>query len=156
MQVDRQCGSCSACCYTYEIEEMKKPEHKWCKYALKGRGCSVYSKRLDVCKNFRCSWLNGFEAKDLRPDKSRFVMNFINPDEWSLGTMFHMNEFISGALQEPVVERIIDHFTKENMSIVLTYRNGKKKVIFKLDYWLGLNDAQRIIFKDHSEVVLVP
>jgi hypothetical protein len=41
-----------------EIAELDKAAHTWCSHCRPGRGgCSIYTDRPPVCRNFTCAWL---------------------------------------------------------------------------------------------------
>lgn len=71
------CGSCSACCFVFEIQEIGKAPLCWCpKLRRRGplRGCSCYSTRPADCRAFRCVWLVGNRPAAERPDRIGFVL----------------------------------------------------------------------------------
>jgi hypothetical protein len=61
----RNCGECSLCCVLPAIPELGKPANTPCEH-LTANGCGIYAKRPEVCRRFRCHWLDG-EGTD-RPD----------------------------------------------------------------------------------------
>jgi hypothetical protein len=63
----RSCGDCSLCCKLLDIDEpeIEKPAHKWCTHCRPGKGgCTIYSARPPVCRNFACEWLINPELSD--------------------------------------------------------------------------------------------
>jgi hypothetical protein len=77
------CGNCSVCCKIPSIPEINKPSNTWCHHYAKGVGCSIYQDRPQVCRDFKCYWLQGVLAgysknqTGPRPDKSKvFVLEF--------------------------------------------------------------------------------
>lgn len=69
----RQCGECSLCCKLIEITEIGKPARQWCPDWDKGKGCTIYENRPDVCRNFSCLWLTGELPEKLSPRRTRVV-----------------------------------------------------------------------------------
>lgn len=71
----RSCGECQACCIAPYIKELAKPAHVRCEH-LNQRGCGVYTKRPEVCREFDCAWLHGFYglSHSQRPDKSGLII----------------------------------------------------------------------------------
>lgn len=61
------CGQCRACCVAFGIPEMDKPPHVPCKH-LCDHGCGIYSTRPNVCRTFRCVWLQSNGDEIHRPD----------------------------------------------------------------------------------------
>lgn len=65
----RTCGSCNVCCTSLEIKdgEFFKPADTECPAARPpqpGTGrCAIYANRPEVCRIFRCAWLNGCFAE---------------------------------------------------------------------------------------------
>jgi hypothetical protein len=73
----RVCGDCRLCCKTLEVPELGKAPGKWCAHAYNepgGAQCSIYDKRPESCRAFRCMWLDGFFEDRDRPDRSRLVV----------------------------------------------------------------------------------
>lgn len=73
---DRDCGECTVCCEALKIEELSKPEGELCKHCEKGKGCTVYQSRPDVCKQWFCMWRWFPFAKNVRPDKSGILLSY--------------------------------------------------------------------------------
>lgn len=90
LEFQRSCGECTACCVLPRIpigEDSDLLEGKQgytpCKYLRThncGTGCSIYSQRPQLCKDYRCLWRAGIIQGDerRRPDK--------------LGLMFTLDE----------------------------------------------------------------
>ena len=70
----KSCGTCNMCCKSLEIDYFNKPMGVLCKH-WKGTGCSIYSERPQVCRDFECDWR---EDRDLpitmRPDKTGVIL----------------------------------------------------------------------------------
>lgn len=79
----RKCDECSVCCYVGYVPELEKQPHVSCQYIKTSAcgSCSLYNKENlpKTCKEYRCSWLNGYGGIDSRPDKSGVMItdNFI-------------------------------------------------------------------------------
>ena len=74
-RIKRQCGECTACCFTFANQELEKPQSCWCPKVVKKGGCSIYSTRPRECQWFFCDWLQGnYEERD-RPDKIGIVLD---------------------------------------------------------------------------------
>jgi hypothetical protein len=90
MAKERTCRSCTACCtylrtesqpgYTtrYDTgEDIAKPAGISCRF-LTDQGCGIYEARPQVCRKFRCDWLQGrkgFDMKDAPDLKGSFSVN---------------------------------------------------------------------------------
>jgi len=105
----RQCGDCKLCCKVFTITEMNKVAGEWCPHCP-GKGCSIYQSRPDMCKEYRCMWLERPETfpDELRPDRTSVVMNeFAEPGL----PIIELHESQRGAAKVllPVVEPVRDH-----------------------------------------------
>jgi hypothetical protein len=72
------CGDCRACCYVKQVEAIGKPEFTMCNHAEEGkRGCSIYAKRPQSCKDYFCGYRYGLigDGELLRPDKSGLLFD---------------------------------------------------------------------------------
>jgi hypothetical protein len=76
----RSCGSCTLCCKTYAILELKKPAGCWCPNAVKGGGCSIYVSRPRECAKFYCTWILGWFDENDRPDKIGVVFDAVSKE----------------------------------------------------------------------------
>ena len=57
------------CCKSLEIEHFNKPMGVLCKHWKDG-GCSIYSERPQVCRDFECEWLTQRDLpRHFRPDR---------------------------------------------------------------------------------------
>jgi len=57
------------CCSALEIAELKKSAGPVCVNCRLGGGCTIYSDRPDVCREFECEWLTRRDlSRQLRPD----------------------------------------------------------------------------------------
>jgi len=74
--LERECGSCTACCVflrkSREPGDLRLTACQYLKqdtFGFSGQGCSIYAQRFDVCKDFKCDYLLG--KTDERPDHAR-------------------------------------------------------------------------------------
>jgi len=71
----RSCAGCTLCCKLLEIEELEKPEGKWCPDCAPKSGCRIYDRRPPVCKNFYCLYLISPRLGDhWKPSKSKMIV----------------------------------------------------------------------------------
>lgn len=70
----RSCGSCTLCCKVLAVPEIAKPAGHWCPQARKGTGCSIYDTRPEMCREFRCLWLQGHLSAEHKPDRIHGVV----------------------------------------------------------------------------------
>jgi len=80
----KTCGPCTMCCSVLEIAEMKKPAGPLCIDCQLGSGCSIYSSRPQVCRDFECEWLIRRDlSRRLRPDLvGAILMEDADSDEY--------------------------------------------------------------------------
>jgi hypothetical protein len=84
----RSCGTCSLCCKLYEIPELDKPSHVWCRHCRPGKGgCSIYQERPPVCVDFRCLWLTGQLGDEWWPPRSKIVVTHYWDEEGNFPIM---------------------------------------------------------------------
>lgn len=69
LQTHRECGRCQACCVAPRLDERDKPAYTRCRDLVRS-GCRNYKSRPDPCRQYKCLWLQGWGAKDDRPDKT--------------------------------------------------------------------------------------
>jgi len=90
MKKERNCTSCTACCTFLKIEsqmgyttrydtgeDIAKEAGVSCRF-LTPSGCGIYAVRPQVCRKFKCDWLQGrkgFEAKDAPALKGVFSVD---------------------------------------------------------------------------------
>lgn len=72
-----KCDGCTACCTVCGIKATDSPEGKPCRYAVPGRGCTIYDTRPEECDGFDCFYSG-------QPD----IPEFLRPD--NLGVMLEM------------------------------------------------------------------
>lgn len=75
-EIDRQCHQCAACCRILEITDpdlnkaygepcphLERKEHR-----RRYGACTIYERRPETCRRFRCLWLDGLGTNADRPD----------------------------------------------------------------------------------------
>jgi Fe-S-cluster containining protein len=68
------------CCKILVIEELEKDAGPLCKHCKIGKGCKIYTKRPNVCREYECGWmLNRDMGPQLRPDKTGTILQ-VDPD----------------------------------------------------------------------------
>jgi len=102
-----KCGDCNVCCEVLSIKGFKEAGVKCEK--LCGDGCSIYSKRPDACKHFKCVWLASGWPEEFRPDKSGIML--------------------AGFKDQISAYRIKDNINKNLFSFILKTSSKNKKVV---------------------------
>lgn len=92
----RACGSCTACCKTHEVYSIQKSAGTWCAWCVPQKGCALYSRRPQECRDFQCEWLKGWGVEDDRLDRSNLVFDYALGG--ALGAVLMVREVARGAL----------------------------------------------------------
>jgi Fe-S-cluster containining protein len=72
------------CCKVLEIDEFKKPAGRLCVHCELGKGCGIYEKRPDVCREYECLWLTERDLSvSLKPERiGALLMEDPDSDEY--------------------------------------------------------------------------
>jgi len=74
----RSCGKCSLCCTVLRVDELRKPAGRACPQLRGDGGCGIYTRRPDICRAYRCLWLQGrFDEAD-RPDRIGGIVDLLS------------------------------------------------------------------------------
>lgn len=72
----RSCGACTLCCTVLRVDELDKLGGTPCAYLRRGGdGCSIHERRPEICRAYRCHWLQGGLEEDDRPDRLGAVID---------------------------------------------------------------------------------
>jgi len=118
-----ECGNCTLCCKLLNIKETDSKPTEYCKYCTPEIGCNIYDERPESCRIFECAWKQMEKAHiDLRPDKCNVLF-----EKWSDNVMVgSMNvSYISD-----LVEKQIDHFRSEGISVIMLNNFEKYRTYF--------------------------
>ena len=104
---NRRCGSCTLCCKVLTVEELSKPNGKWCAHCVTGRGCAIYDDRPNECRAFQCGYILWPElGEHWLPARSKLVPAF-KPD--GLEIIIHVDPGVPNAWRaEPYYSEIRD------------------------------------------------
>jgi hypothetical protein len=75
--LNRDCGSCHACCIWLGIDELQKWTGERCKHLAtrtKTHHCGIYDSRPKACVQYQCMWLAGWGPDNLQPSKSGMLI----------------------------------------------------------------------------------
>lgn len=111
----RTCGHCTACCLTHSVPEIKKEKGFWCPSCSIGKGCKVYQKRPESCREFQCLWLGGTGDDSFRPDRLGAVFSCTEDDK--LGQIYCVVYTNKAGPIDPKVEKVIRAFLDLNMMV---------------------------------------
>lgn len=84
LPLDRECGTCYACCVFLDIEELKKKGGRPCKHLHHRdvtKRCAIYDKRPHACSDYHCMWMTGCFTDDMRPDHCGLLGTIYNDPE---------------------------------------------------------------------------
>jgi hypothetical protein len=71
----KACGTCMMCCKLPLIKELDKPADRWCRHAVIGKGCGIYTDRPPVCQSFHCQWIRDAQlGPEWKPEKAKFIL----------------------------------------------------------------------------------
>jgi Fe-S-cluster containining protein len=107
----RQCGPCTACCFSFAVtlDDGPKPACEVCKH-LSARGCGIYHKRPTECRTFECMWRSGFFNEEMRPDlvNAIFAITYKHADGWWIFRLRPAYEGEQSPKVSQLVQRIMD------------------------------------------------
>lgn len=72
----RACGECSLCCIVLRVDELGKLAGEPCPKLGEHGGCTIHPTRPDVCREYRCHWLEGGLDPGDRPDRIGGLVDF--------------------------------------------------------------------------------
>jgi len=133
---DRSCGSCRACCTLPDIPELNKPINTPCPNVSTDPdrpGCTRYDSRPDVCRGFKCGWLNGLGDPEDRPDRLGIMWQQVDlgvsaparSDASRLAGLAFV-EVWPGALQQPRAVQWLRRFEAARPGQILTRLAGAR------------------------------
>lgn len=76
--LQRECGECSLCCTVLRVDELRKLGGVACAALAKGGGCGIYATRPNICRAYRCLWLQGQLEPEDRPDRLGAVLDLVS------------------------------------------------------------------------------
>lgn len=120
--VQNKCGSCTSCCVDLEIAEydFRKPARDTCPHLAKTSGCSIYKTRPEVCREFRCLWLDDpYAGEEDRPDNCGFLAWFTEP------TVLKITETREGSLYSKRYNAIVTSAKALNVLVCVEPLEGE-------------------------------
>lgn len=104
------------CCTVLRVDELRKLGGVSCA-ALGARGCTIYERRPQICRAYRCLWLQGrLDAGD-RPDRLGAVLDLVHEGGAAL---LAIREAVPGATEaNPRLAAIAAHW-REAMPVRIT------------------------------------
>jgi len=127
MQDKRTCGTCTECCKTHPVDELKKRAGKWCQFRVKGQGCRIYAQRPGGCITFDCQWLKGHGEESDRPDRTGIVIDFLTFE--SIGNTMVLCEGVHGAFASEYGEALAAHYISLELPVLQRHLSGKEVLL---------------------------
>jgi hypothetical protein len=117
---ERPCGGCTVCCKVASVPEIGKPANAWCANCDKGKGCRIYERRPQACRDFYCLWkvMPDF-PEELRPDKCKVLWQLTEDGEVAVATTEYPQ-----ALQTRRQETLLRNFHCLGIAVVVRSSRG--------------------------------
>lgn len=113
----RECGECTWCCYFMASKELNLVVGEQCTHCTTD-GCSVYSTRHDICRSFKCVWLQQPQIPDsFRPDKSGLLVEM--PGACNTYIAFVIPEVAGDVSTNSYISTFIQKINESGHSIVV-------------------------------------
>lgn len=123
----RICGTCTECCKTHPVHELKKRAGKWCQFRVKEQGCRVYDKRPKGCVEFECQWRKGHGEELDRPDRTGIVMDFLVLE--LIGKTMVLWEAVHGAFDGDYGKALAAHYVSLGFVVLQRSLSGKEVLL---------------------------
>lgn len=126
------CGECGLCCKLLKIEELDKPQGKWCGHCKPGKGCTAYETRPGACRSFSCLWLASREnpadgislADELRPDRYKVMLTLGGWRNENL--VLHEDPDFAGAWRtNPQILTLVNAFLAQGREVIVVTGNRR-------------------------------
>lgn len=121
----RSCGTCNLCCTVQGVHEIRKPINVKCEHLnIQGR-CGIYSSRPESCRTYKCLWLNGHMPEEMKPVKSRAVLE---PN--ATGDMLIMRVLPQdrGLIRRGILRRFIRSAVAQHVPVIVVC--GDERIIY--------------------------
>lgn len=117
----RTCGTCDICCFETEINdvELTKPCNTTCVHlntSLKTKKCKIYEHAPKQCKQYTCSWIDGYGNDADRPNNNGIIANITKLND---GTWTFVREVTKDALTTTGKTMVIDMVVKTNFPAIV-------------------------------------
>lgn len=114
----RSCDGCTMCCYLPAVAELSKPIDTVCEHCAVGTGCTIYKRRPQGCRDFKCLWLaNPAVPAQARPDRSGVVFE---PFSRSRTCLAMVDPARPDAWRQPAAGAVIENLRENDVAVVVT------------------------------------
>lgn len=117
-----ECGECTVCCTLSYVKELDKKPWDTCGHCILKKGCSIYTKRPNECKEFECAYYQGGTNIELRPDKCGIM--FVKKNDRIFTGIVVPDTSITDMAKKQIVS-----FNKQGYSVVLLTKNEKPVLV---------------------------
>jgi hypothetical protein len=124
----RSCDNCTLCCKVLGIAEFAKPQGQECTHCLTDRGCAIYGRRPEVCREFYCSYLlSPALGEEWKPTTSHMVLGYMAEADVILiyTDPDHPNRWRT----EPYLSRIRKWAATTDTGYVLIWESGRARAL---------------------------
>ena len=136
------CGSCKACCYTLQVDELNKPQCRPCKFSGP-LGCKIYRdpNKPAICDDYQCLWKYGMD-KSFRPDRSGIILEQGNNEVY--GAFIVAREVRKNTRKKNIAVELINNFLSQGLLVlVVLFQNKGQKLLMPHNY--PTSEAQEIL-----------
>ncbi len=114
---ERECGGCTECCHSLGVPEFGKKSQEACRFAVCGKGCTVYRVRPKSCRTFECLWKQGWFSEAERPDQSGviFVLQYQHATRRPTLTLYMRD---ANWEQSPRLKMLVDQLSASDTIVV--------------------------------------
>ena len=132
----RNCGSCTACCVHLPVSagvvsEAAKPAGTVCP-RLGCRGCNVYDRRPDTCREFECGWMTRPEWPESWRPRESGLLCLVETVE-GIGPASLVYETVSLALQTTIATSMINQLLQQTRAVVVVDIAGSRRTLVSHD-----------------------
>tara|TARA_R110000772_G_scaffold17946_3_gene49862 strand:+ start:20048 stop:20506 length:459 start_codon:yes stop_codon:yes gene_type:complete len=150
-KINKECGDCTLCCELLPIGEINKPASVLCGDCVLTKGCSIYDKRPQSCRDFECSYISSDDMEeDLKPINCNVIFEKVT--ETVHLALIHPKD-LDAWQAEPVKNYILGLKANGISTIISSYTRAPKYTVVaegrtKEDIW---EEAMGVLNKELKE-----
>jgi hypothetical protein len=141
----RSCDSCTLCCKVLGVAVFDKPQGRECAHCLTGRGCAIYDRRPEVCREFHCSYLlSPALGEEWKPTTSHLVLGYMA--EADVVLIYTDPDHPGVWRREPYLSRIRKWAASDTGYVLIWESGGARALCGEREFDLGaVRDDQVIV-----------